>query len=765
MSSSASFFNHEQYMPHGMCYLWQSDVLWTSAISDVVTALGYYSIVAAVIYFGRKRTDLPYRRFFILSATLVFLSCGTSHLISAIVIWEPIYGISAIVKVVVAICSFFTGILIWKILPMCLLLPSPSMLESKNQALQQEISSRIAIENEIIELNVELTIARNQAEIASKAKGDFLSTMSHEIRTPMNAMLGFLNLVLESPELPEKLRHHLSTSGNSAKHLLSIINDVLDVSRLDSGKIELDVQRFNLQGTIKQTLKLMHHKAVEKNLPMAFHMPDDMPRYYLGDAHRLQQVLLNLLSNSIKFTEKGSVEVSVELAGSDDWLHFNITDTGIGMSQQQIETIFDPFTQAESSTTRRFGGTGLGTTISKGIVEIMEGKIWVESELGKGSRFHFIVRLPRSDNQVDDQANDGDWPVDALFSPRCFSVLLAEDLEQNAELAILRLEQQGHSVSWVKNGQEVLDSLSKNEFDLILMDVQMPVLDGLSATEKIRENEKQTRKHIPIVALTASVMKEELNRCLESGMDAALFKPVEFSELFATMERVVESGRGEKNTPSIKNSPNVVAKTSPVDIDFSALQDIADINKGIDIWQDQQVYVGSLISFARDHHGDARTIGELVKKDPDDVSPAYAVSHALKGVASNLSLTDLAGHAKKVDENLHSNNRDQLPSLLSGLSEMLIRTVEAINQLSGSLKVDDAPIKAFDKKVVKSILELLLDSLKEMNPDSSSPHVDQLAEYFSRAKLNEIIEAIESFDFDTAKKDIYVLAEKLDIEI
>ncbi len=387
-------------------------------------------------------------------------------------------------------------------------------------------------------IEAQLRKAGDEAEAGARGMATFIANMSHEIRTPMNGIIGFAEVISQDQQLSPRTSGHVQIILRAAKSLLGIINDILDLSKLESGQFEIEEVAFNLPETVDDTMKLLENAATAKALTLTLDFGDDVPVCVIGDPMRLRQVILNLVDNAIKFTEEGAVTLTIGRDRQVDRLHFAISDTGIGMTAEQMAKIFDPFTQADASVTRRFGGTGLGTTISKQIVSVMGGTIWVESDLGKGSTFHFTARLPEASlGDAYPQAGDPEQEHDP--SPRTFRVLLAEDIESNANPIILRLRQQGHHVHWVKNGRECLAALEQKPYDVILMDIMMPEMDGLEAAREIRKLEPADRRHIPILALTASMMREINERCLAAGMDGIQAKPINMGALLAAMERVV----------------------------------------------------------------------------------------------------------------------------------------------------------------------------------------------------------------------------------
>jgi signal transduction histidine kinase/CheY-like chemotaxis protein len=519
----------------------------------------------------------------------------------------------------------------------------------------------------------------DRAQEASRLKSEFVANMSHELRTPMNGIIGMTELALDTPVSPVQ-KEYMEGVRESANSLLAVINDVLDFSKIEAGKMNLDTQPFDLRELLEQTARAVALRAHQKNLELALEIDAGVSGRLLGDANRLRQVLVNLLGNAVKFTDSGEVLLRVEQkpkGPAELELHFLVQDTGIGIAPDKQQLIFDSFTQADGSMTRSSGGTGLGLAIAKRLTELMRGKIWVESEPGKGSRFHFTIlceRIPETQEErkaasptvlrglrvlaVDDNrtnrrilgamlaaegmeatlAESGDEAVRLLLSaqqekrpyplvitdalmpgmdgfmladkmnhepnftrpvimmlsssdlqsdiPRCrklgiachvvkpvtrealresmllalgsafaepprsepgireslrrLSILLAEDNAMNKKLATRLLEKRGHIIHSVSNGREALEALEQAHFDVILMDVQMPVMDGWMATQAIRERERGTAEHIPIVALTAHAMKHDQEQCLAAGMDGFLSKPFQPAELYRAVESMVE---------------------------------------------------------------------------------------------------------------------------------------------------------------------------------------------------------------------------------
>lgn len=594
----------------------------------------------------------------------------------------------------------------------------------------------------------ELRLAKEAAEAAAKAKANFLANMSHEIRTPMNTVIGFAEVVLQDKTLPTLTRKHVETILNSGKHLLGVINDILDFSKIEAGKIELEAVCFNLPSAVRDTLQTIGLRASEKGLRIELKIAPELPQYFIGDPNRLRQVILNLVGNSVKFTESGLITVTISKAEGTDMIHFAIQDTGIGMTAEQTERIFEPFSQADTTTSRRFGGTGLGTTISKQLVELMDGRIWAESTLGVGSIFHFTLRLPETplrDNCLDQTQAEH---LVEYFSPRGFKVLLAEDIEANATLAILRLEQQGHSVDWVKNGQEAVEAFSKGSYDLILMDLQMPVLDGISATRKIRELETGRGVRIPILALTASVLQHEREQCTKAGMDAIVGKPIDINELLEQMEILTPKGAGIARTSiRVESKPQAV-------IDFSPLSAVADAGKGLATWRDPLVYANALLNFADDHADDATQMAKLYAENPNNIETVRRISHALKGISGNLALIEIFALISVLDTDLKTGDSQNIAAQFADLDRTLKKASSAIRQLQLPKQRIDTTASSSDTVHICELLQQLLVTLNELNPESAEPLLRRLEPHLDTFDFNAIHREIDHFDFDSAKIEV-----------
>jgi signal transduction histidine kinase/HPt (histidine-containing phosphotransfer) domain-containing protein len=499
-------------------------------------------------------------------------------------------------------------------------------LVQHKQGLERTVDASTA---ELSAVNADLTIARDKAMEGSRAKSEFLANMSHEIRTPMNGIIGMTELALGTP-LTSEQRDYLQTVRTSAGSLLEILNDILDFSKIESRRLRLESVAFVLADVVNEALRPLAVRADQKTLELLVDIDPGVPAALVGDPLRLRQILVNLVGNAVKFTERGHVLVSIRTENDDDepgMLRFSVSDTGIGIAPEHQDAIFEAFSQADGSTTRRFGGTGLGLAISSTLVSMMRGRIWVESTPGQGSTFTFTASFgvpiascdlhtafcavldtdaasstpPKESREIDRQA----------VRPR--RVLLAEDNIVNQRVAIGLLNRRGHQVTVVENGREAADAVAREHFDIVLMDLQMPVMGGLEATKAIRERERGlSRDRVRIVAMTAHAMSGDRERCLAADMDGYLAKPTESRALFAEVE-----GPEGLSTPPI----------------------------------DQADLVSRL-------HGDAEVAAEIVRLfteecptlldgirtaiDQRDVTAARRAAHTLKGAAATAAAVGIA---------------------------------------------------------------------------------------------------------------------------
>ncbi len=584
------------------------------------------------------------------------------------------------------------------------------------------------------EMEVALRDAKNVAEEAASSRASFLANMSHEIRTPMNAIIGFSDILLDE-KLTDGQHKHLTTINRSARSLLHLLNDILDSAKLDKGKLDLEYRNFAISEEIDTVISTYWLDAKRKGLALEVNVSPLLSDYYYGAPERLRQVLNNLISNAVKFTAQGEINLSVH--PQDDQVTFSVSDSGIGMTDEQLSRVFDAFAQADASMSRKYGGTGLGTTICKQLVELMGGTIQVSSEPGRGTNFTFTLPLTAVSKQ-EQKAQVAEIVLPPLH------VLVVDDIAQNIDLISLLLNRAGHTVDIADNGKQAFEKMKSGNFDVVLMDLQMPVMDGFTAAAKRRQWEQEEGlEQLPIIALTASVLVQDKLDARNAGMEGFANKPIDFPTLIGEIARVLGfeyTSVGEDNNTDNSDPTSAI-----------------DYRRGIQLWGDKATLEREIRSFLATA---SETLTQLVQcLVVEDMEQAISHLHGMKGVSGNLGLVrvmNVAGEFERNARNDHLSAED-IPTLKAALREVESQLAQQKSPLR------EMPVEEIDKDALKRTLLSLLSSAQQNQFDESTVTFCE-GHYFGsyNVQVQCILQDMDDFEFERAVARINELIEKLE---